>query len=77
MDKPASRPGLLSARAPDSGLSCPAPGCGRPLRGRQRACSNVCRAALSRRRRDEAQAARDQEIRGLLEAALRRLEPPS
>ena len=51
------------------------------MAGRQRACSAQCRAALSRRRRTEARAARDRELRRLLvelqvnvEAALRVLD---
>lgn len=36
-------------------------------------CSDKCRAALSRRRRIQTQTTRDQEIRTLLEEALRRL----
>jgi predicted nucleic acid-binding Zn ribbon protein len=53
---------------------CPAPGCGRPLTSRQRACSGRCRAALSRQRREEARAADIHEVRAILEAALRRLD---
>jgi hypothetical protein len=37
------------------------------------ACSPKCRAVLSRRRREDARDARDQEIRALLEAVLRKL----
>jgi predicted nucleic acid-binding Zn ribbon protein len=49
--------------------------CGAPMAERKgkRACSAKCRAALSRRRSDEARRARDQEIRALLETALRML----
>jgi predicted nucleic acid-binding Zn ribbon protein len=36
----------------------------------KRACSEKCRAALSRREQDAARRRRDQEIRTLLEAAL-------
>jgi predicted nucleic acid-binding Zn ribbon protein len=39
--------------------------------GKREACSDACRAALSRRRRTDAQRERDAEIRGLLEAALK------
>lgn len=53
---------------------CPAPGCGTPLRFRQQACSGRCRAALSRARRAEAQAAQDREVRRLLALALATLE---
>ena len=77
---PASRDSLsteISARAvvsvPQAG-TCPAPGCGKLLSGRQQACSNCCRAALSRRRRKDAQRTRDEEIRALLETALKKLE---
>ncbi len=50
--------------------SCPV--CGRPLTGRQTsACSDRCRAALSRRTRAEGQAERDRRVRELLEAAMR------
>jgi len=49
--------------------------CGGPRDSRKReACGPRCRAALSRRRKAEAQAERDQAIKGLLEAALRRME---
>lgn len=51
--------------------SCPA--CGERLSGRQRACSGKCRAVLSRQRQEQARRERDAEVRGLLEAALRRL----
>ena len=50
---------------------CPGPECGRPLEGRQRACSAKCRAALSRQGRIERQATRDQEIGALLDLAER------
>ena len=54
------------------GFLCPV--CGRvELRGRQTVCSAACRRERSRRRQDDARRARDAEIRGLLEAALRRL----
>jgi predicted nucleic acid-binding Zn ribbon protein len=39
----------------------------------KRACSAKCRAVLSRRRRDDDRAARDREVRTLLETALRTL----
>jgi Uncharacterized protein containing a Zn-ribbon (DUF2116) len=52
-------PAAESARAPvvagtveSTERRCP--GCGRPVTVRQRACSAKCRAALSRRRQDEA-----------------------
>ena len=41
--------------------------------GKREACSDACRAALSRARRAGAQRERDAEIRTLLEAALERL----
>jgi hypothetical protein len=40
-------------------------------------CSGRCRAAWHRRHREEARAARDQQVRALLEAALRKLEEGS
>ncbi len=53
-----------------TGPRCPI--CAKPLVGEQRsACSNVCRAALSRRRRAEGQSEKDRRVRELLEAALR------
>jgi hypothetical protein len=92
--RPDADPGLAHPPAPEvqpqgeravlggSGVRCcPAPGCGWPLTGHQRAGSARCRAALSRRRRTEAGAARDRELRRLLvtiqvnvEAALRLLD---
>ena len=48
--------------------------CGRPRDARKReACSDRCRAALSRQRKTEARQERDAEIRALLEAALEKL----
>lgn len=44
-----------------------------PLRGAQTVCSPKCRAKRHRERRDEARRLRDEEIRGLLESALRKL----
>jgi len=38
-------------------------------------CSGRCRAALSRQRKAQAERERIEEVRGLLEAALRKLEP--
>ena len=43
------------------------------LQGQQTACSAACRGERSRQREAEARRARDQEIRTLLEEALRRL----
>jgi predicted nucleic acid-binding Zn ribbon protein len=49
--------------------------CGGSLDPRKRAaCSAKCRAALSRRRRKDAQRNRDEDIRALLETALKKLE---
>jgi hypothetical protein len=50
------------------------PGVRGPLAGRRRACSGRCRAVLSRRRHGTQQAARDAELRRLLEAALLTLQ---
>lgn len=68
-------PAPESARAPvtanlvESSDRCSA--CGKPLTGRQRlSCSGRCRAALSRKKKAEAQEERDRKIRGLLEEAL-------
>ena len=49
--------------------------CGAPMveRKGKRACSPKCPAVLSRRGRGDVRATRDQEIRALLEAALRTL----
>jgi predicted nucleic acid-binding Zn ribbon protein len=48
--------------------------CGGPRELRKReACSDKCRAALSRRRRKDAQRTRDEAIRALLETALEKL----
>jgi len=50
----------------------PCPVCGHAMTGRRTsACSDKCRAALSRRTRAEQQAERDQRVRELLEAAVR------
>jgi len=43
------------------------------LQGRQTVCSAACRRTRSRQREAEALRARDQEVRALLEAALRKL----
>ncbi len=46
--------------------------CGTPLTGRQKsACSARCRAALSRRKRAEAQEERDQRLQRLVETLAR------
>jgi predicted nucleic acid-binding Zn ribbon protein len=48
--------------------------CGQPRSPRkQAACSDACRAALSRTRRADARRERNAEIRALLEAALEKL----
>ena len=48
--------------------------CGGPLpAGKREACSDACRAALSRRRRADAERKCKEEIRALLEAALEKL----
>ncbi len=50
--------------------ACPI--CGKPLTGRQTsACSDKCRAALSRRKRADEQSEKDRRVRELLEAAVR------
>jgi len=51
------------------------PGCGGPLKGRQKTCSGKCRAAVSRRKQAAAQAERERQIRELLQAALLLLDP--
>ena len=49
--------------------------CGGPRDPRKReACSDKCRTELSRRRRQDALRARDDEIRALLTTALKKLE---
>ena len=50
------------------------PVCWGPLRDRQRTCSGRCRAAISRQRRAEVEAERDQELQELLERALKLLQ---
>jgi predicted nucleic acid-binding Zn ribbon protein len=63
----------VTATVESTERQCPA--CGRPLTVRQRAgCSAKCRAALSRRRQDEARRARDREIRRLLLTAQESIE---
>jgi predicted nucleic acid-binding Zn ribbon protein len=50
----------------------PCPVCGQAMTGRKTsACSDRCRAALSRRKRTEGLTRRDRCVRELLEAALR------
>jgi uncharacterized membrane protein YccC len=73
-DEPAEKAArALLGASEQASRECPAPGCGRPLTGRQRACSGKCRAALSRLRREEGHRAALSDARELLEAALRRL----
>jgi predicted nucleic acid-binding Zn ribbon protein len=69
---PETRPPGARALGAASGRECP--GCGKRLTDRQKACSAKCRATLSRRRRSGRLETRDLEIRGLLEAALKKLE---
>jgi predicted nucleic acid-binding Zn ribbon protein len=54
------------------------PVCGQAMTGRKTsACSDRCRAALSRRTRAEEQTERDQRVRALLETALQALGAPT
>ena len=54
------------------GPSCACPVCGAPLQGRQTsACSDRCRAALSRRKRARAQSEKERRVRELLGEAMR------
>jgi hypothetical protein len=56
-----------------SGRRCPV--CGETeLSGRQTACSAACRRERTRQREQAARQARDQEIRALLETALKKLQ---
>lgn len=58
--------------SPGPWRACPA--CGKPLVGRQRsACSDRCRAALSRQRKAQAQGERDRRIDALVEQIRREL----
>lgn len=57
----------VTATVESTERQCPA--CGRPLTVRQRACSAKCRAALSRRRQNEARQAQIQDVQSLLHAA--------
>ncbi len=73
-ERAVSTPAVVGFRDPISGHPCPV--CASPLTGRQRvACSDRCRAALSRRRKADALAERERRLRKLLEAALRFLVP--
>ena len=61
-------------------VSSPCPMCQGPLKGRQTVCSPRCRAKRWRndsRRRAQGREMRDEEIRALLAAALRKLEEAS
>lgn len=67
-------PGVRTPLRGDAGGATLCPTCRRaPLRGQQTVCSPRCRVRRHRERRDAARRARDREIRGLLEAALRKL----
>jgi predicted nucleic acid-binding Zn ribbon protein len=72
------QPGSGGVRTPSVGLvvgSRPCPICGtRELEGKQTVCSGKCRIERSRRRREDALRARDDEIRALLAAALKKLD---
>jgi predicted nucleic acid-binding Zn ribbon protein len=68
----AERAPLVMPGGPVLASSRPCPVCGEAMTGRKTsACSDKCRAALSRRTRAAEQAERDQRVRGLLEAAVR------
>ena len=65
----AERSGVVASSEPVCGV------CVGPRSSRKReACSDKCRAELSRRRRKHALRTRDQEIRALLVTALKKLE---
>jgi predicted nucleic acid-binding Zn ribbon protein len=67
-ERAAPSPSVVGSGEPSR--ACPI--CGRALSGRQKsACSDRCRATLSRSRRAEALQVRDQEVRKLLLAAIR------
>jgi hypothetical protein len=68
---PSHRPAPRTRAEPERALLAgrPCPGCGAPLTGRKReACSPRCRAALSRRRLADAQAARIWELEEMVRA---------
>jgi len=70
--RPGARPERHQVVRTHEGLLCPV--CRRaPLLGRRSVCSPACRAKRHRQGREQARHARDREVRGLLEAALRRL----
>jgi len=54
--------------------SAQCPCCGGELPGGRKVCSGKCRATLSRRRRKDAQRTRNEEIRALLDTALKKLK---
>ncbi len=68
---PPSARALSMATLVDS-RGCPL--CGNALKGRQRLCSGVCRAKLSRQKKATQQAQRDRRLREMLEEALGALE---
>jgi predicted nucleic acid-binding Zn ribbon protein len=67
---PSHTVGPVTARAPGGGCMLPSPGrcpgCAGPLKGRQRACSGRCRAALSRQKLAETVRTRDERLRELV-----------
>jgi predicted nucleic acid-binding Zn ribbon protein len=73
-----SRPQVPQEAERSAVIGSPGPvcaACGGPRDPRKReACSDKCRAALSRRRKVDARRARDHEVRMLLETALRKLK---
>jgi hypothetical protein len=66
--------GALLAGSVVASRQCPAPGCDRPLKHGQRTCSAKIRAALSRRRKEQARQAVLESVKDLLRAALLKLE---
>ncbi len=72
-ERAAVAPGVVGFPDPILPGSCPV--CGSPLTGRQRvACSDRCRAELSRRRKAQAQAERETQVRAYLQTAGEALE---
>ena len=80
MSLPETPPGVSTdgVRAPARGgvlASRLCPVCQKvPIHASQEVCSGRCRAARSRQRKAEARGERDAEIRGLLKAALEKLQ---
>jgi len=70
----AARAPLSSAVIGSSQPVCPICGTARGVRLWIAACSPKCRAALSRRRRKDAQRNRDEDLLTLLETALKKLD---